>query len=387
MTIAYVYHLDAESPTIQSGRPFSILKELRNSCVSVLPIFPLRHTRLAARRLRKLAATVAGKHYLTDRHPAMLRDFAREAMQRLTSKRYDIVFSPSTLPVTFLETNRPVTICADATFHSMVDYYSSFSRLPRAHRESAEQLEYRALRRCSLLIYSSDWAATSAISHYGIAKERVIVMPSGANFGAKNTRADVMCWIERRSQKNIRLLFVGKDWKRKGGDIAFETLRLLCASGYSATLDIVGCSPPPKVAAHSQVTAHGQLHITDREQHAMLSSLFTSAHFLIVPSRAEAFGMVFCEANAFGIPAVSTATGGIPTIIRDGVNGYALPLTAGPLEYANLIGAIADDPFQYRQLAESSFAEFEHRLNWRVWITRYLQFANLITGQTVGQLT
>ena len=185
----------------------------------------------------------------------------------------------------------------------MVDYYPASHACLGHNASLPRELEYRALRRCSLLIYSSDWAATSAISHYGIAKERVIVMPSGANFGAKNTRADVMCWIERRSQKNIRLLFVGKDWKRKGGDIAFETLRLLCASGYSATLDIVGCSPPPKVAAHSQVTPHGQLHITDREQHAMLSSLFTSAHFLIVPSRAEAFGMVFCEANAFGIPA------------------------------------------------------------------------------------
>jgi glycosyltransferase involved in cell wall biosynthesis len=114
------------------------------------------------------------------------------------------------------------------------------------------------------------------------------------------------------------------------------------------------------------------------EQHAKLTSLFINAHFLFVPSRAEAFGMVFCEANAFGIPAIATATGGTCTIIRDGVNGYALPLSAGPPEYAKLIGAIAADELEYRRLAESSFAEFEERLNWKAWIGRYMEVAKLI---------
>ena len=387
MTIAYVYHLDAESRAIQSGRPFAILSELRNSEVNVLPIFPLRHTCVAARALGKLASLVAGKRYLMDRQPAMLKHFAKEARQRLTRHGYDVVFCPSTLPVTFLEIEKPVTICADATFHSMIDYYASFSRLPRGQRESAERLEYQALRRCSLIIYSSEWAARSAISHYGIPKERVIVLPSGANFGAQNIRGEVMAWIEKRSRESIRLLFVGKDWERKGGDIAFETLRLLLRSGYRATLDIAGCDPPANVAAHPNVTPHGHVHINNGERRALLNSLFVNAHFLVVPSRAEAFGMVFCEANAFGIPAISTATGGIPTIIRDGVNGYALPLSAEPSEYANLIGMIASDPLKYEQLAKSSFAEFDRRLNWKVWIKEYMQMVSVITAAKVGQLT
>ena len=77
--------------------------------------------------------------------------------------------------------------------------------------------------------------------------------------------------------------------------------------------------------------------------------------------------MVFCEANAFEYH-IAAARPGTCTIIRDGVNGYALPLTAGPTEYAELIARIADDGLEYRRLAESSFAEFEDRLNWKAWM-------------------
>ena len=386
MKIAYIYHLNAASPGTQSGRPFSILKGLRHHA-TVLPIFPLRGTRVVSRLVRKITAAATGKRYLSDRHPGMLEDFAIEAVQRLSGDHYDLVFSPSTLPVTFLETSKPVTICADATFHSMVDYYPSFSLLSRAQRDAAEELEYRALQRCSLLVYSSDWAAQSAIAHYGIAKDRVVILPSGANFGAENTRASVMRWIERRPRGNIQLLFIGKEWQRKGGEIAFETMQRLRGSGYKATLDIVGCSPPPNVAAHPDVRLHGQLGVAQPEQRAKLNSLFVNAHFLLVPSRAEAYGMVFCEANAFGIPAIATATGGTRTIIRDGVNGYALPLDAEPPEYARLIGEIVADEPEYRRLAASSFSEFEERLNWKAWIDQYIQMAKLIALGTVEQLT
>lgn len=382
MTIAYIYHLDAESPATQSGRPFAILSGLRDSRVRVLSAYPLRHTRLVTRRLRKIAALATCKQFLSDRHPAMLRDFANEASQKLAGSSYDVVFSPSTLPLAFFETRKPVTVCADATFAAMVDYYPDYSRLSLGQRAFAENIEHQVLQRASLLVYSSEWAANSAICHYGVAKERVIVLPSGANFGALNTRSDTMRWIEQRSFDNLELLFVGKEWERKGGDIAFNAFRLLRESGRNATLHIVGCSPPPHVAAHPCVRTHGHLGIANPTHHAKLTSLFARAHFLIVPSRAEAFGMVFCEANAFGVPAISTDTGGISSTVRDGINGYKLPIDAGPSAYAQLIDALAADPSRYELLAVSSFAEFEQRLNWRVWIRDYLEIVRTLASHS-----
>jgi len=62
----------------------------------------------------------------------------------------------------------------------------------------------------------------------------------------------------------------------------------------------------------------------------LLADLFKGAHFVFIPSRAEAYGMAFAEANAFGVPAIGTATGGIPSIIRDGFNGYTLRSRPAP---------------------------------------------------------
>ena len=378
MRIAYVYHLDAESPSVQSGRSCAILSALTNSQMLVLRAFPLRHTHLFSRAARKLATRIRGECYLIDREPHLLRGFAREASRKLQGEEFDVVFSPSTLPLAYLETDKPLTISADATFHSLLDYYPWFTRLDRVQQKFSEDAERRVLQRASLLIYPSEWAANSAISHYGVAAERVVVQPSGANFGARNGPEDAMQWIDSRHPDEIRLLFVGKHWKRKGGDIAFDTMRILRGSGASVRLDIVGCIPPEHVASHERVVIHGLLSIGNEAQRKRLESLFTQAHFVIVPSRAEAYGMIFCEANAFGVPAISTDTGGISTIIRDGINGYKLPLEAGAAEYATLIAGIAGDRVRYQKLAQSSFGEFSSRLNWEKWIETYLKSVSKI---------
>jgi glycosyltransferase involved in cell wall biosynthesis len=381
LTIGYVYHLDATEPTVQSGRPFAILDGLRRSQVSVVPVFPLRHTHLFTRIVKKAQARLLGNVYLFDRNPGLLQDFSREALGRLHEQDFDVIFGPSTLPLSFLECEEPITICADATFDSMVDYYPGFSRLGKGQREFSERIEARVLQRASLLIYPSEWAAKSAICHYGVPRERVLVVPSGANFGARNRRDDAQRWIESRHAKEIRLLFVGKQWKRKGGDIAFDVMRILKRSGVPVRLDIVGCKPPHYICTHEKVVVHKLLSIGNEAQRDTLQSLFAQAHFVIAPSRAEAYGMVLCEANAFGVPAISTDTGGISTIIRDGINGYKLPLAAGASEYATLIADIAADTVRYQSLAQSSFGEFELRLNWEEWTMTYLKAASKIVAE------
>jgi glycosyltransferase involved in cell wall biosynthesis len=105
-----------------------------------------------------------------------------------------------------------------------------------------------------------------------------------------------------------------------------------------------------------------------------LEQLLGESHFLIVPSIAECYGLVFCEANSYGVPCIAQKVGGIPTIIRDNINGYLFEPGSSILNYCNYISQLFSNYKEYKQLALSSFNEYQSRLNWTV------------AGQTVKSL-
>jgi glycosyltransferase involved in cell wall biosynthesis len=372
MRAAFAYHLDAASPSVQSGRPYSILLHLRQLGLEVEEKYPLHQLGGARRRLSQAWNHLRGRQYLVDRDEELLRGFARQLQAGLRDSAADFVFSPSTLPLSYLETDLPITFCADAPFCAMVDYYASFTKLGRAQFDTAEKLEGDVLRRAALAVYPTQWAAQQAVAHYGLAPERVAVIPFGANFGRLNQAADVHSWIEARAaSRPIRLLFVGSEWARKGGDLVIATADWLAARGTEVAVDLVGCRVPYRYRDRPYLAAHGRLRPHLPEERAQLTRLFQRAHLLFVPSRAEAYGMTFCEANAFGLPALTTATGGITEVVQHGVNGAAFPVAAGPEHYGAWIRD-ALDPERYTALAHASFLQFTQRLNWNAYGRAFL---------------
>ena len=87
------------------------------------------------------------------------------------------------------------------------------------------------------------------------------------------------------------------------------------------------------------------------EDRQRLNELYARSHFFIMPTRAEAFGIVFAEASTFGVPCLGTAVGGLPSVIKDGVNGQLFPLDANGEDYADWILHTMADPVRYRTLA------------------------------------
>jgi glycosyltransferase involved in cell wall biosynthesis len=83
---------------------------------------------------------------------------------------------------------------------------------------------------------------------------------------------------------------------------------------------------------------------------------------LLFPSRAEAYGVVACEAAAYGVPVLGSDVGGIPTIVQNGETGYILPVDAGPEEYATrIVEALAGE---YAEVRRAARRRFETTLNW-----------------------
>jgi len=112
------------------------------------------------------------------------------------------------------------------------------------------------------------------------------------------------------------------------------------------------------------VKNHGFISKKTEEGRKHLEQLFSDSHFLILPSQAECFGVVFAEASSFGLPSLATKVGGIPTAIQDGKNGWTFHIDETPEKYCDYIERFMISKDDYRGLALTCFQEYSERLNW-----------------------
>lgn len=293
---------------------------------------------------------------------AKYRKFADQLQKQLLKTPCDVIFAPvASAELTFLETKIPIIYLSDATFKLYNDYYQL--NLDQQEAEWAAKQESIALSKASRIVYPSEWVADSAINDYQVEKAKVEIIPFGANLDTSPLSEAV---LSKEQNSPCRLLFVGKDWHRKGGEIAFQTLISLHKMGIDAELVVVGSVPPAEIK-HDKLTVIPYLDKNIPQQRQKLNELFLKSHFFVFPTRADFSPIVICEANAFGLPVLTTDGGGIPTIIKNGKNGYMLPLSASGDDYANLIAQFFLDKSNYEQLVRSSRKEYELRLNWDKW--------------------
>jgi len=368
MKLAYVTPYDARDINNWSGLGYYIAQSLQGEAVSLDYVGPLKD-RFSSKLLRKYKRhyhELFHKKYLRDPEPFILKDYAKQISQKMSSTNPDVVFSPTSIPIAYLESDRPIAFWADATFAGVLDFYPHYSNLCQETIKHGHLMETIALQRAALAIYASDWAAKTAIEHYGADPAKVKVVPFGANIEDEKTLDEVKVLVKSRSTKVCKLLLLGVDWLRKGGDVAFKVAQELNASGLKTELTVVGCQPIIEGLLPDFVKPLGFISKSTPEGKQKISRLIAESHFLIVPSQAECYGVVFCEANALAVPCLATDVGGIPTIIKDDMNGKLFSLTADVASYCDYITNLFTNYAEYEQLALSAFHEYQSRLNWTV---------------------
>lgn len=365
MKVAYVTPYASGDVHAWSGSVYFIREALRNAGCEIVPVDSLHDPgRLPAKIKEKAIGKLLGKTYLADRRPALLDAYARQVAERCKEIRPDVIFSPGTIPIARLVTDIPVAFWTDATFAGIANYYATFSNLWRETVRDGNHVDEEALKNCSLAIYTSEWAAETAVRHYGADPAKVKVVPYGANITKRWSAGEVSEFVAKRRGEECRLLFFGVDWERKGGPVALEAATILNERGLKTTLHVAGCEPPGEMPPF--VVKHGFVSKKTDEGRALFNRLFSESHFLIVPSRAECFGLVFAEASSFGLPSLAAVTGGVPSVVTTGSNGMLFPLEKGGNVYADYVEKLMRDQAAYEELAVGAFSEFEARLNWDV---------------------
>lgn len=305
--------------------------------------------------------------------PVPFGAFGRRVMRRLRRWRGGIDILPSAhemagldwivVPVSSgLVARRPEGVTArfalvtDATPQFLRDFYGQ--TVP----PEADATEAAAIRNADLVVYSSQYMADRALAEFGAeAADRVRAVSFGLNMDRLPPPP-----APKPDPAPLRLLFVGRDWERKGGDIALAATEELNRRGIATRLTVIGVEPAA-VRGHPFVDLPGYLDKNDPEDYRRLNEAFREAHFFILPTRADCTPMVVAEANAHGTPVLITDTGGIPSLVTPGANGVLMPPDADGAAYADRIAALIGDLPAWRAMCDSSYAYCRDNLTWDAW--------------------
>lgn len=358
MRIAFVSTYDSSDINNWSGTPFYISKTVQKYIGNVDYIGNIDIKSFLINNFKNFyLKKVKKKVFLAERSKKLAEHYANQVNEKLIGNKYDFIISIGVIPIAFLKTDIPIITIADANFHSMIDYY--FKNLSDLSIKDGNQMESRGLNKSKLVVFASDWAANSAIDFYKIEKNKVCVIPFGANLDIIPPKEN----LKKVIKKPLELLFMGKEWERKGGDIVVETFYLLNNIGIETNLTIVGLNPPLSVP-DTRIKIYPFINKSKEKDRNLMSSILFNTDIFFMPSRAECYGIVFCESNAYGIPCIAADTGGISTIIKNGTNGYLLNPSAKANEYCELIKTIISDEKSFLKLRENSRKRYEDLLNW-----------------------
>jgi glycosyltransferase involved in cell wall biosynthesis len=296
----------------------------------------------------------------------------------MRAARPDVVFAVSLTDMAYLFVDRlPVVYVTDATIPDLIASYEMFQRISPTAKRRAAAAERLAFERALLIQLPSRWARRSAVEQQGASEDRIAEIAWGAN----------MTLIDRAPRSlgegQVRLLFVGTDWERKGGPIALETIAELNRRGVDARLDVIGCPATVAVAGAgaghqtpANVAFHGFIDKRTADGRARLESFYDRATFFLLPSLAEAYGVVFAEAAHHGLPSLAYAVGGIPSVVRNGKTGLLLPAKARGGDFADEIERLLGAPDRYAQMSRDAIEDARVRLNWNVWAEKLEAIVN-----------
>ena len=209
-------------------------------------------------------------------------------------------------------------------------------------RRGKEQDEY--IRTSSGLFTMGHWLREWLISR-GFPANRIYAVGGGTNVDVK--------LIDPQPKTHNKILFVGKDFKRKGGYITYEAFKILRSKGVGVELFVIG---PKKNPIQEPVDGYhfiGQIPFSEEATYYNMCDIFC------MPSYFEAYGLVFVEALTFGLPCIGRNCYEMPYFIQDGSSREHRDDATGlllnhddPQELASLmLRLLSDDTFSRNVIA------------------------------------
>jgi glycosyltransferase involved in cell wall biosynthesis len=209
-------------------------------------------------------------------------------------------------------------------------------------------LEKEVYRNAALTFVRSSNVRRSLMEEYGCPGGKAVLVYAGSNANV----SDVKTINTDYAQPAI--LFVGLDWKRKGGPDLVEAFQIVRKSCPDATLTILGAKPDLQLP---------NCEVVGKVPPAELDRYYQQASVFCLPTHLEPFGIVFIEAMTARLPIVATRVGAIPDFVEEGRNGWLVE--PGDIQgLADALLKLVESPSTCKEFGEHSFQLTCERYSW-----------------------
>jgi glycosyltransferase involved in cell wall biosynthesis len=307
------------------------------------------------RLFKRIYTRYTGKRYA--KFPLSISHHASRALNNLErSWEPDVVFTKCPAFFSHYTGKTPSVYRVDTTFIGQEQDWPLYGSLGLAISTGQEK---KAFNKCVRIITHSEWSRQVMVQSYQVDVDRIVVFPNAAALPdalIPKSSEQILMTLDLP----VKLLVVGREYHRKGIDIACQIVQKLNTMGIPAELTVCGAIPP----AQDFVKRAGPFRKTQPNELQDFVNLYQNAHFLLHPARFDASPIVTSEAAAFGLPTITNSAGGLATSVKHDVSGIVLPKASPPEAYVQIISEFIQNPTRYHNLRLTTRQRFDAELNW-----------------------
>ena len=237
----------------------------------------------------------------------------------------------------------PTLLSLDATpinYDELANWYGDVVHPPLV--EKAKLLVHKTvMHRAAWYTTWSQWTKDSLVNDYGVDAERITILHPGTRL-SNFPRAPSP---ERgRTPGPLRCLFVGGDFKRKGGDLLLEVYRRHLRGMCELHL-VTGADVETEAGVH--------VYRGLKPHSPELLRLYSEADVFVLPTRGDCLAVVLGEAMASGLPIITTKVGAHAEAVEHERSGFLLDVDdAGGLQRS--LSTLAREPALVERMGRRS---------------------------------